>query len=54
MFQTYYLDDRDKASWTDGQVDKGKVLAAREMRQFAHTWQHFAFWVPYVSCLLYP
>lgn len=24
------------------------MLAKRWMRQFAHTWQHFAFWVPFV------
>ena len=34
--------------WTDGEVAKDKVLASRWMRQFAHTWRHFAFWVPWV------
>ncbi len=40
-----------KALWTDGLVERGKVLASRWMRQFAHTWTHFATWVPWVRCL---
>ncbi|MEW5301387.1 MAG: hypothetical protein WDW38_009596 [Sanguina aurantia] len=48
VYQTYYLNAKDKAMWTDGQVAEDKVLAKRWMRQFAHTWQHFAFWVPFV------
>jgi hypothetical protein len=28
-------------------VQPDKVLAARWMRQFAHTWTHFASWVPW-------
>lgn len=39
------------------QVDKSKVLTTRWMRQFAHTWTHFAHWVPFVRfiqvCNLY-
>jgi hypothetical protein len=29
------------------QVAPDKVLAKRWMRQFAHTWRHFAFFVPW-------
>lgn len=29
------------------QVSAAKVLATRWMRQFAHTWTHFATWVPW-------
>lgn len=47
--QTYYLDARDKNMWTDKQVTKDKTLVTRWMRQFAHTWRHFAFFVPWVS-----
>ncbi|KAG1652888.1 hypothetical protein FOA52_008851 [Chlamydomonas sp. UWO 241] len=47
IYQTYYLDARDKPMWTDGAVAKGKVLATRWLRQFAHTWRHFAFFVPW-------
>ncbi len=28
-------------------MSPGKVLATRWMRQFAHTWTHFASWVPW-------
>lgn len=47
IYQTYYLDARDKDKWTDGDVAKDKVLCSRWMRQFAHTWKHFAFWAPW-------
>ena len=43
VYQTYYLEGTDKDTlWTDGQVAPDKVLATRWMRQFAHTWTHFA------------
>ncbi|PNW72005.1 hypothetical protein CHLRE_16g686400v5 [Chlamydomonas reinhardtii] len=47
IYQTYYLDAKQKHLWTDKEVDSSKVLASRWMRQFAHTWTHFAFWVPW-------
>lgn len=28
---------------------QGKILKTRMTRQFAHTWRHFATWVPFVS-----
>lgn len=42
---------RDKALWTDGDIAPAKVLSTRWMRQFAHTWTHFATWVPWVRRL---
>ncbi|GLC40783.1 hypothetical protein PLESTB_000023200 [Pleodorina starrii] len=48
LYQTYYLDSQMRSLWTDGEVAPSKVLARRWMRQFAHTWTHFAFWVPWV------
>jgi|LauGreSuBDMM15SN_2_FD.fasta_scaffold228473_2 hypothetical protein len=47
IYQTYYLDARHKGMWTDHEVAKDKVLASRWMRQFAHSWRHFAFFVPW-------
>jgi hypothetical protein len=47
VYQTYYLDKQVKHLWTDACVDKSKILTQRWMRQFAHTWQHFAFFVPW-------
>lgn len=35
------------ASHTYVQIDPGKVLSKRWMRQFAHSWSHFARWVPW-------
>lgn len=50
IYQTYYLDaEHHRQLWTDGEVAQDKVLASRWMRQFAHTWTHFAYWVPWVS-----
>jgi len=57
VYQTYYLDGTDKDSlWTDGQVSPDKVLATRWMRQFAHTWTHFAvrLVVVFASLFLFP
>ncbi|PNH12817.1 hypothetical protein TSOC_000181 [Tetrabaena socialis] len=48
IYQTYYLDAQNRHLWSDSKVDPSKVLASRWMRQFAHTWTHFAFWVPWV------
>jgi len=48
IYQSIFLDDFRKKVWTDGLIDKSKVLKTRMTRQFAHTWKHFAYWVPYV------
>jgi len=50
IYQSIFLDDKQSQKWTVGEIDKSKVLKTRMTRQFAHTWRHFAFWVPYVSC----
>eukprot|EP00798_Chlamydomonas_sp_ICE-L_P016264 gene16264-22443_t len=43
------LNKRDQEElWTDKLVSSSKVLTTRWMRQFAHTWRHFASWVPWV------
>ena len=47
IYQTYYLDANAKGLWTDGAVEASKTLTTRWMRQFAHTWTHFATWVPW-------
>ena len=47
IYQTYYLDARDRPRWSEAAVSKDKILCTRWMRAFAHTWTHFAFWVPW-------
>lgn len=49
IYQSIFLDDNEKEHWTLGEIDGGKILKKRMTRQFAHTWRHFAFWVPFVS-----
>ena len=44
IYQSIFLDDQRKASWTVDALDEKKVLKRRWTRQFAHVWQHFAFW----------
>jgi predicted NAD/FAD-binding protein len=51
IFQTIFLDDSLRHHWTDGAIDPSRVLKRRSTRQFAHTWTHFAFWVPFVRFL---
>ena len=34
--------------WTYDELDKKSVLMERWTHQFAHTWTHFAFWVPFI------
>jgi predicted NAD/FAD-binding protein len=51
IYQSIFLDDRNTSGWTNGLIQKGKVLKERMTRQFAHTWRHFAFWVPFVRFL---
>ncbi|PSC67108.1 flavincontaining amine [Micractinium conductrix] len=51
IYQSIFLDDSQRRSWTVDAIDKAKVLKTRMTRQFAHTWRHFATWVPFVSLL---
>lgn len=48
IYQSIFLDDERRSYWTNDAIDKEKILKTRMTRQFAHTWSHFAFWVPYV------
>lgn len=52
IFQTIFLDDADKEHWTVDAIEPDKILKKRMTHQFAHTWKHFAFWVPFVSSCL--
>ena len=51
IFQSIFLDDSDTSGWSVGDIDEGKVLYKRMTRQFAHKWQHFAYWVPFLRFL---
>lgn len=51
IFQTIFLDDNIKDCWTVKNISDDSVLKCRTTRQFAHTWTHFAFWVPFVRFL---
>lgn len=37
--------------WTYDDIKKDTILKERWTRQFAHTWTHFASWVPFVRFL---
>ncbi|KAI7841052.1 hypothetical protein COHA_005280 [Chlorella ohadii] len=51
IYQSIFLDDTLKQHWTVGDIDPSKILKQRTTRQFAHTWRHFATWVPWVPLL---
>jgi predicted NAD/FAD-binding protein len=51
VYQSIFLDDTLKQHWTMGEIDQSKILKQRTTRQFAHTWRHFATWVPWVPLL---
>ncbi len=51
IYQSIFLDDSDTSGWSDGRISRDKILYKRVTRQFAHRWQHFAFWVPFVRFL---
>ena len=51
IYQTIFLDDKLKKHWTVDEIDPSKILKQRTTRQFAHTWTHFAYWVPFVQFL---
>lgn len=48
IFQTIFLDDKCSAMWTIDAIDPAKVLLRKWWRQFAHTWRHYAFTVPWM------
>lgn len=51
IFQSIFLNREDSDTWTVDRIDPAKVLKRRWTRVFAHTWSHFAFWVPFVRLL---
>lgn len=51
IYQSIFLDDKLKECWTVNEISDQHVLKRRMTRQFAHTWTHFAFWVPFVRFL---
>ena len=51
IYQSIFLDDRNKDRWTNTSIGRLRILKERMTRQFAHTWKHFAFWVPFVRFL---
>jgi len=48
VYQTIFLDDTKKDTWTIDEIAPEKVLLRKWWRQFSHTWRHFAFTVPFV------
>lgn len=49
VYQTIFLDRASSALWTVAGIDPKKILLEKWWRQFAHTWSHFAFVVPFVQ-----
>ena len=48
VYQTIFLDRSSSVLWTVSGIDPKKILLEKWWRQFAHTWSHFAFVVPFV------
>lgn len=48
IFQTIFLDDTRAHLWSKDEIDKRKILLEKWWHQFAHTWKHFAYTVPFV------
>ncbi|XP_064642608.1 uncharacterized protein LOC135496939 [Lineus longissimus] len=48
IFQTIFLDKRDRAIWTEQDISKDKILCEKWWRQMTHTWRHFASVPPLV------
>lgn len=51
IYQSIFLDDSNTSGWSNGKINKDRILYTRMTRQFAHKWQHFAYWVPFVRFL---
>jgi predicted NAD/FAD-binding protein len=51
VYQTIFLDDTHRESWTMDEIREDKILLKKWWRQFAHTHTHFAFTVPFVRFL---
>lgn len=48
VYQTIFLNDEFKETWTMNEIQEDKVLLRKWWRQFSHTWKHFAFAVPFM------
>lgn len=48
IFQTIFLDDTRAHLWSKDEIDKSKIILEKWWHQFAHTWKHFAYTVPFV------
>jgi hypothetical protein len=46
VYQTIYLNDRQKHLWTWESVDPDKIIEKKWWRQFGHRWQHYLRVVP--------
>eukprot|EP00898_Chlorokybus_atmophyticus_P005451 jgi/Chlat1/5907/Chrsp4S09095 len=51
VYQTIFLNAKHSDEWTINEIDQSKVLLVKWWRQFAHTWTHFAFTVPWIQFL---
>jgi len=51
VYQTIFLNAKECGSWTIQNIDEKKVVLKKWWRQFAHTWRHFAFTVPFIRFL---
>ena len=48
LFQTIFLDDKNRESWTIDAIDPSKVVKKKWWRQFAHTTGHYLGTVPFL------
>jgi predicted NAD/FAD-binding protein len=51
VFQTIFLDEKEKNTWSLRDIDANKILLRNSWRQFAHTTQHYADVVAHVKGL---
>eukprot|EP00123_Amoebidium_parasiticum_P003228 comp14519_c0_seq1/m.10718 comp14519_c0_seq1/g.10718 ORF comp14519_c0_seq1/g.10718 comp14519_c0_seq1/m.10718 type:complete len:490 (-) comp14519_c0_seq1:1-1470(-) len=52
IYQTIFLDKNGSGNlWTIEEIDRSKIVLEKWWRQFAHTWRHFAFTVPFIRFL---
>ncbi|KAJ5894887.1 hypothetical protein N7495_006578 [Penicillium taxi] len=46
VFQTIFLNDREKNLWTWDKIDESKIISKKWWHQFGHRWQHYLRVVP--------
>jgi len=49
VFQSIFLDKRNRELWTIDEIDDGKVIERKWWHQLGHRWQHYARVVPGMS-----